>query len=149
MHCVAMCLLPGPRAHMPRVHNNREGGTSMVAQPLKDLAPVTSLGIRLVPGGPPAPHRPGASTPSAARTRPVLQPPVPLLAGLTPVGGLAATALAQSSGNFDAAVAPTVCVLNSGTGTVSPLCPPTATGTACALLDTTIKTSNGTGVTLL
>src|SRR5689334_12739526 len=57
-------------------------------------------------------------------------------------------AVGQSSGNFDAAVSPTVCTLNS-TGTLSPLCTPTADGTECVLLDTTIKTSNGNGVTLL
>src|SRR5256884_674277 len=61
----------------------------------------------------------------------------------------ASMALAQSSGNFDAAVSPTVCPLNSSTGTLSPLCSPTADGTECVLLDTTIKTSNGNGVTLL
>src|SRR5437667_12614081 len=61
----------------------------------------------------------------------------------------ASMALAQSSGNFDAAVSPTVCTLNSSTGTLSPLCTPTADGTECVLLDTTIKTSNGNGVTLL
>jgi hypothetical protein len=61
----------------------------------------------------------------------------------------AGIALAQSSGNFDAAVDPTVCVLNSSTGTLSPLCIPTTNGHSCALLDTTIKTSNGNGVTLL
>lgn len=61
----------------------------------------------------------------------------------------ASIALAQSSGNFDAAVSPTVCTLNSSTGTLSPLCTPTADGTECVLLDTTIKTSNGNGVTLL
>jgi hypothetical protein len=59
------------------------------------------------------------------------------------------TALAQSSGNFDADVSPTVCTLNSSTGTLSPLCTPTADGTECVLLDTTVKTSNGNGVTLL
>ena len=58
-------------------------------------------------------------------------------------------AFAQSSGNFDAAVDPTVCVLNSQTGALSPLCTPTANGTSCTLLDTTIKTSGGNGVTLL
>jgi hypothetical protein len=58
-------------------------------------------------------------------------------------------ALAQSSGNFDAAVDPTVCMLNSSTGTLSPLCAPTADGSVCTMLDTTIKTSNGSGVTLL
>src|SRR5260370_42280296 len=57
--------------------------------------------------------------------------------------------LAQSTGNFDADVSPTVCTLNSSTGTLSPLCTPTANGTQCTLLDTTIKTSNGSGVTLL
>src|SRR5215470_7359798 len=56
---------------------------------------------------------------------------------------------AQSSGNFDAAVSPTVCTLNSNTGNLSPLCSPTADGTECVLLDTTIKTSNGSGVSLL
>src|SRR2546428_7299812 len=61
----------------------------------------------------------------------------------------ASMALAQSSGNFDAAVSPTVCTLNSSTGTLSPLCTPTADGTECVLLDTTVKTSNGNGVTLL
>src|SRR5256712_8703349 len=61
----------------------------------------------------------------------------------------ASMALAQSSGNFDADVSPTVCTLNSSTGTLSPLCTPTADGTECVLLDTTIKTSNGNGVTLL
>src|SRR2546422_6161959 len=61
----------------------------------------------------------------------------------------ASMALAQSSGNFDAAVSPTVCTLNSSTGTLSPLCTPTVDGTECVLLDTTIKTSNGNGVTLL
>src|SRR3989475_11073656 len=61
----------------------------------------------------------------------------------------ASMALAQSSGNFDAAVNPTVCTLDSSTGTLSPLCTPTADGTECVLLDTTIKTSNGNGVTLL
>src|SRR5262249_21325519 len=58
-------------------------------------------------------------------------------------------AFAQSSGNFDAAVNPTVCTLNSSTGNLSPLCAPTADGTECVLLDTTIKTSNGSGVSLL
>ena len=58
-------------------------------------------------------------------------------------------AFAQSSGNFDAAVSPTVCTLNSTTGTLSPLCLPTGDGTECVLLDTTIKTSNGSGNTLL
>jgi len=63
---------------------------------------------------------------------------------------LAATpAFAQSNGNFDAAVNSTVCQLNSSTGALSPLCTPTANGTSCLLLDTTIKTSNGNGVTLL
>ena len=64
---------------------------------------------------------------------------------------LACTSLmfGQSSGNFDAAVNPTVCVLNSSTGSLSPLCSPTANGTSCLMLDTTIKTSNGSGVTLL
>jgi hypothetical protein len=57
--------------------------------------------------------------------------------------------LAQSSGNFDADVSPTVCTLNASTGTLSPLCTPTVDGTECVLLDTTIKTSNGSGVTLL
>ena len=61
----------------------------------------------------------------------------------------ASMALAQSSGNFDAAVDPTVCMLDSSTGTLSPLCTPTANGTRCTLLDTSIKTSNGSGVTLL
>jgi len=61
----------------------------------------------------------------------------------------ASMALAQSSGNFDAAVSPTVCTLNSSTGTLSPLCTPTVDGTECVLLDTTIKTSNGNGSTLL
>jgi len=61
----------------------------------------------------------------------------------------APVAFAQSSGNFDAAVNPTVCTLDSATGTLSPLCTPTADGTECVLLDTTIKTSNGSGVTLL
>src|SRR5438094_7342434 len=61
----------------------------------------------------------------------------------------ASTAPAQTSGNFDAAVNPTVCTLNSSTGTLSPLCTPTADGTECVLLDTTIKTSSGNGVTLL
>src|SRR5207247_10683982 len=60
----------------------------------------------------------------------------------------ASLALAQSSGNFDAAVDPTVCMLNSSTGTLSPLCAPTANGTQCTLLDTTIQTSNGSGGTL-
>src|SRR5437879_13916771 len=58
-------------------------------------------------------------------------------------------ALAQSSGNFDADVNPTVCTLDSNTGNLSPLCSPTVDGTECLLLDTTIKTSNGNGVTLL
>ena len=61
----------------------------------------------------------------------------------------ASMALAQSSGNFDAAVNPTVCTLNSSTGNLSPLCAPTLDGTECVLLDTTIKTSNGSGTTLL
>src|SRR5881296_2543220 len=61
----------------------------------------------------------------------------------------ASMALAQSSGNFDAAVSPTVCTLNSSTGTLSPLCTPTVDGTECVLLDTTIKTSNASGNTLL
>src|SRR5438067_12724854 len=61
----------------------------------------------------------------------------------------ASMALAQSSGNFDAAVNPTVCTLDSSTGTLSPLCTPTADGTECVLLDTTVKTSNGSGVSLL
>src|SRR5207253_11112238 len=61
----------------------------------------------------------------------------------------ASMALAQSSGNFDAAVNPTVCTLNSSTGNLSPLCTPTVDGTECVLLDTSIKTSNGSGVTLL
>jgi len=62
---------------------------------------------------------------------------------------VAPIAFAQSSGNFDAAVDPTVCTLNSGNGNLSPLCSPTADGTECLLLDTTIKTSNGSGVSLL
>ena len=61
----------------------------------------------------------------------------------------ASTGRAQSSGNFDAAVNPTICTLNSSTGNLSPLCTPTADGTECVMLDTTIKTSNGSGVTLL
>src|SRR5690242_15315611 len=61
----------------------------------------------------------------------------------------ASMALAQSSGNFDAAVNPTVCTLNTSNGNLSPLCSPTADGTECVLLDTSIKTSNGSGVTLL
>ena len=61
----------------------------------------------------------------------------------------APVAFAQSSGNFDAAVSPTVCTLNSTNGSLSPLCSPTADGTECVLLDTTIKTSNGSGVSLL
>ena len=61
----------------------------------------------------------------------------------------ASRASAQSSGNFDAAVNPTVCTLNSNTGNLSPLCTPTVDGTECVLLDTTVKTSNGNGVTLL
>ncbi len=61
----------------------------------------------------------------------------------------ASTALAQSSGNFDADVSATVCTLNASTGTLSPLCTPTVDGTECVLLDTTIKTSNGNGVSLL
>src|SRR5215831_16672575 len=59
------------------------------------------------------------------------------------------TVFAQSSGNFDAAVNPTVCILNSNNGTLSPLCTPTADGTECVMLDTTVKTSNGNGTTLL
>jgi hypothetical protein len=59
------------------------------------------------------------------------------------------TVYAQSSGNFDAAVNPTVCILNSNNGTLSPLCTPTADGTECVMLDTNIKTSNGSGTTLL
>ena len=62
---------------------------------------------------------------------------------------VATSAFAQSSGNFDAAVNATVCTLDKTTGTLSPLCTPTADGTSCMLLDTTIKTSNGNGVTLL
>ena len=62
---------------------------------------------------------------------------------------VATSAFAQSSGNFDAAVNDTVCTLNSSNGTLSPLCTPTANGTSCSLLDTTIKTNNGAGVTLL
>ena len=61
----------------------------------------------------------------------------------------ASLALAQSSGNFDADVNPTVCTLDSHTGNLSPLCTPTVDGTECLLLDTTIKTSSGNGVTLL
>src|SRR2546426_11300560 len=61
----------------------------------------------------------------------------------------ASVALAQSSDNFDAAVNPTVCTLNSSTGNLSPLCTPTVDGTECVLLDTSIKTSNGSGVSLL
>ena len=59
------------------------------------------------------------------------------------------TAFAQSSGNFDADVNPTVCTLNASSGNLSPLCSPTADGTECVLLDTTIKTSSGNGTTLL
>lgn len=59
------------------------------------------------------------------------------------------TTFAQSSGNFDADVSSTVCTLNSNTGELSPLCTPTANGTQCTLLDTTIKTSSGNGVTLV
>lgn len=74
--------------------------------------------------------------------------PVMIVAGA--VALLAAPiAFAQSSGNFDAAVNPTVCTLNSSTGNLSPLCSPTVDGTECVLLDTTIKTSNGSGVSLL
>ena len=36
------------------------------------------------------------------------------------------TAFAQSSGNFDADVNPTVCTLNASSGNLSPLCSPTA-----------------------
>jgi len=61
----------------------------------------------------------------------------------------ASMALAQSSGNFDAAVNPTVCTLNAKTGNLSPLCSPTADGAQCVLLDTTIKTANGQGTTLV
>lgn len=69
---------------------------------------------------------------------------------LLTVSALSATlGFAQSSGNFDAAVNPTVCVLDKSSGNLSPLCTPTADGTSCLLLDTTIKTSNGSGVTLL
>src|SRR5204862_5298064 len=56
---------------------------------------------------------------------------------------------AQCSSHFYVAFSPTVCTHNSITGTLSPLCAPTADGTECVLLDTTIKTSNGSGVTLL
>src|ERR671931_1850084 len=59
------------------------------------------------------------------------------------------SASGQSSGNFDAAVNPTVGTLDSATGNLSPLCSPTVDGTECVLLDTTVKTSNGNGVTLL
>ena len=73
-----------------------------------------------------------------------------VMMGAAAIALLAARAtLAQSSGNFDAAVDPTVCTLDSNTGTLSPLCTPTADGTECTLLDTTIKSSNGNGVTLL
>src|SRR2546428_878752 len=61
----------------------------------------------------------------------------------------ASMALAQSSGNFDAGVNPTVCTLDSSTGNLSPLAPPTTDGTECLLLDTPIKPSNGNGVALL
>src|SRR5262245_10687614 len=61
----------------------------------------------------------------------------------------ASAVFAQSSGNFDSAVNPTVCTLNSSTGSLSPLCSPTANGTECVLLDTTIKTASGSGTTLL
>ena len=50
-------------------------------------------------------------------------------------------AYAQSSGNFDAAVNPTVCTLDSSTGNLSPLCSPTADGTECVLLDTATRCS--------
>src|SRR5437868_12083882 len=62
---------------------------------------------------------------------------------------VAPIAFAQSSGNFDADVNPTVCTLNASSGNLSPLCSPTADGTECVLLDTTIKTSSGNGTTLL
>ena len=58
-------------------------------------------------------------------------------------------AFAQSSGNFSAGVINTACVLNTGTGTLSPACSPVSDGTACAALSAPIKTSNGSGVTLL
>ena len=74
----------------------------MFAQPLKDIAPVTPLLVRLVPCVPHGPHLPGEATPRTSRRRTVLQPVVALLAVLTLVGGLGATALAQSSGNFAA-----------------------------------------------
>jgi len=61
-------------------------------------------------------------------------------------------ALAQSSGNFDAAYSAPACVIGTSNGsfTGSPgECLPTANGTSCKLLDTTVKTSSGSGVTLL
>src|SRR2546428_7144231 len=61
----------------------------------------------------------------------------------------ASMALAQSYGNFDAVLIPSLCTPDPSTGNLSPLCTPTIDGTECLLLDTTIKTSNGNGVTLL
>jgi hypothetical protein len=61
-------------------------------------------------------------------------------------------AVAQSSGNFDAAYSAPACVIGTSNGsfTGSPgECLPTANGTSCTLLDTTVKTSSGSGVTLL
>jgi hypothetical protein len=58
-------------------------------------------------------------------------------------------ALAQSSGNFSAAVINTACVLNTSTGDLTPECTPKVDGSVCSTLSAPIKTSNGKGVTLL
>ncbi|HEV2495401.1 MAG TPA: hypothetical protein VG204_20270 [Terriglobia bacterium] len=56
--------------------------------------------------------------------------------------------MAQSSGNFDAAATSAFCTLNSSTGALSPVCG-IGDQPACPILDTTIKTSSGSGVTLV
>lgn len=60
-------------------------------------------------------------------------------------------AMAQSSGNFSAAGTSATCVVDASNGAITGtgLCGPTANGTACTLLSTPIKVSNGSGVTLL
>ena len=113
----------------------------MFAHSLKTIAPVTPLSLRLTPGVPPRPPLQSAATPRAARRRPVRQPFVTLLAVLTLVGGLRATAWAQSSGNFAADLDTEACTINTATGAL--------TQHQLSTLTTTIQTPNASQTTLL
>lgn len=64
----------------------------------------------------------------------------------------AGTALAQSSGNFSSTAVTPSCAILAGGVLDGPLCPAPSSssppGTACGMMSSTIKTSNGNGVTL-